>query len=201
MIKLKAGWYQFFGPKFCSRDPKLPKIYLANCWRRRNLVDITMNNLRYVYPSDNRKCPKKHFFSFRGLIMTKLHDFLYLVNNQLLSCLIPQNECKDGFTMDVLRYACFSNNRKYPENIFMYLFFFRLYRMKFQTFSNHENYTSYYLGRPFKMTKRPIFLSVSSFYYSHFRISFQKMFGSITVLIVLQESQWFIKFVAIVLFS
>ena len=30
-----------------------------------------------------------------------------------------------------------------------------------------------------------------------FRISFQKMFENITVLIVLQENQWFIKFVTV----
>ena len=100
-----------------------------------------------------------------------------------------------------LKICVFLKQPEVPRKYLYVFFFFRLYRMKFQTFSNHENYTSYYLGRPFKMTKRPIFLSVSSFYYSHFRISFQKMFGSITVLIVLQESQWFIKFVAIVLFS
>ena len=165
MIKLKAGWNQFFGPKFCSRDPKLPKIYLANCWRRRKLVDITMNNLRYVYPSDNRKCPKKHFFSFRGLIMTKLHDFLYLVNNQLLSCSIPQNECKDGFTMDVLRYACFSNNRKYPENIFMSFFFSGFTEWNFKRFQITRTIHHITLADLSKWPKDP------SFYQCHLSIT------------------------------
>ena len=39
-----------------------------------------MGLLRYAYPSNNRKCPRITIFCFWGLLMAKLHDFIYLVN-------------------------------------------------------------------------------------------------------------------------
>ena len=101
---------------------------------------FTMIGLRHVYPSDNRKFLKNTIFCFCCLIKTKLNGFKYLVNHQ--SQVHPWDN-----------YMC-------PQKC-LFSFFFLSLVMKFQKFRYHKNYISHYsIHRPFKMTKRLIFLLV-----------------------------------------
>ena len=63
---LKFIFFQNLGRYSPLKAPKLPKIHISRTAGRRNLVDpqndhkngFTMVDLRYVYPSDDRKCLK-----------------------------------------------------------------------------------------------------------------------------------------------
>ena len=80
VIRLKGGRKSFFGPNWAQKLQNCPKsifheVLVIESWltpQNDRKTWFTMGALRYVYPSENRKCPKKTFFCFWGLIMIKL---------------------------------------------------------------------------------------------------------------------------------
>ena len=107
--------------KSISREPLVVESCLTT--QNKSKTWFTTGGLRYVYPLDNRKFPKNIIFCFWGLFNDKIAWFsvsreLPVVKNWL----IPQNDNKNGFTMNVLRYLYASDNRKCPKNEFFYFF-------------------------------------------------------------------------------
>ena len=116
---------------------------------------FTMDDLRYVYPSDNRKFPKNTIYCFLRPYNDKIAWFsIFLVPLVVYSWLNPQNKRKNGFAMDVLWYLHHSDNRKFPKNAF-----FWSCKAKLQKFSYHENYIS--LSWPTFQNDRMVRLSIS----------------------------------------
>ena len=75
-----------------------------------------MGFLRYVYPFDNRKCPKDTILYLLGPYNDETAWFFISHETLVLqSKLTSQNNCKNRFTMGALRYACLSDNWKYPK--------------------------------------------------------------------------------------
>ena len=145
---------------------------------------FTEGVLRYVYLSDSWKCTKNVFFRFysalyddnsevsNGILEVSISQELYCV---ILNWLTIQNEPKNPSFYKCLtkyiqqplvveRYVYLSDSPKCPKNDFFVLIW--SFMMKFQKFLYPENYISYQIGWPFKITERPIFLLVLNTIYT-----------------------------------
>ena len=100
---------------------------------------FTLDVLRYIYtPQTTGSTLKILFFCFLGLYNDKIGWFFVSRDPPVvLSWLTPQNDRKNAFTMDVVRYVYPSDNRKCPKSTF----FVVLGGLKFLYY---ENYISHY---------------------------------------------------------
>ena len=125
VIILKEGPNICFGAKYGLKAPKLPKILISRIDGCKKLVDLSKWPQDLTYYGWSRICivlrqskvPRKYiFFLFWDLIMTKAHDFPYLLNR------LETNRCAQKM---------------------YFLYFFVHYKIKFQMFPYSVNYISY----------------------------------------------------------
>ena len=138
-----------FWPKFSLTAPKLLRTRISRTTARRKLNKLSKLLQALIYyrcfqisiPLRQLEVP---FFVFGAYIMTKLHDFPYLVK----SWLSPQNDRKNGFIVVARRYVYHSDSGKCPNSacFFFVVVLFGRCMMKLHKFSYHETHISYKIG-------------------------------------------------------
>ena len=162
---LSENWTQ--KPQNCSKSISRELLVLRSWLTSQNnrKTWFAIGVLRYVHPSENRRCHKNtSFFFFFGSYKDEIIWFSIIAWTAGRIKLV--DPLKMTTRMDLLWtfYDIYTPQTSgSAPKMFVFL---GPYMMKCQTFKYHENYMSYWIGWPFKMTQSFIFLSVLNTIYT-----------------------------------